>query len=206
MGTLGGGSFSAREVAFLQSLPAVERVSQKRIEYADDFKHYVMRRYMAGDSPVAIFRACGLDSSLIGYKRIERCIARWKQTVDLDALARTPLDTIESETQRFEVSAAHIRALHDPGARYGISGRARLELPHIHSVPVTDSADSDNIFEYDPDSTYAIHSDAGFESSGITCEQCEQFIIRQLRRLEQLEYDVQQLKHHMHTDKEPVSE
>lgn len=85
MGTLGGGSFSAREVAYLQSLPAVERVSNKRIEYTEEFKRYVMRRYAAGDSPVAIFRAAGLDSALIGYKRIERCIARWKQTVDLSA-------------------------------------------------------------------------------------------------------------------------
>ena len=83
MSSLGGGSFSAREVAYLQSLPAVERVTNKRIEYTEQFKHYVMQRYAAGDSPVAIFRSAGLDSALIGYKRIERCIARWKETVDL---------------------------------------------------------------------------------------------------------------------------
>ena len=60
-------------------------MSNKRIEYTEEFKRYVMRRYAAGDSPVAIFRAAGLDSALIGYKRIERCIARWKQTVDISA-------------------------------------------------------------------------------------------------------------------------
>lgn len=38
-----------------------------------------MCRYNAGESPSAIFREAGLDSKLIGYKRVERCIARWKQ-------------------------------------------------------------------------------------------------------------------------------
>ena len=38
-----------------------------------------MCRYNAGESPSAIFREAGLDPKLIGYKRVERCIARWKQ-------------------------------------------------------------------------------------------------------------------------------
>ncbi len=37
-----------------------------------------MERYYAGESPAAIFREAGLDPSLIGYKRIERSIARWR--------------------------------------------------------------------------------------------------------------------------------
>ncbi|WP_346680962.1 hypothetical protein [Enorma massiliensis] len=37
-----------------------------------------MERYYAGESPAAIFRETGLDPSLIGYKRIERSIARWR--------------------------------------------------------------------------------------------------------------------------------
>ena len=28
--------------------------------------------------PAAIFREAGLDPKIIGYKRVERCIARWK--------------------------------------------------------------------------------------------------------------------------------
>lgn len=31
-----------------------------------------------GGSPAAIFREAGLDPKIIGYKRVERCIARWK--------------------------------------------------------------------------------------------------------------------------------
>ena len=31
-----------------------------------------------GDSPAVIFREAGLDSAVIGYKRIERCMSRWR--------------------------------------------------------------------------------------------------------------------------------
>ena len=37
-----------------------------------------MRRYAEGGSPAAIFREAGLDPKIIGYKRVERCIARWQ--------------------------------------------------------------------------------------------------------------------------------
>ena len=37
-----------------------------------------MRRYAEGGSPAAIFREACLDPKIIGYKRVERCIARWK--------------------------------------------------------------------------------------------------------------------------------
>lgn len=74
--------FSAREMRYLQSLPAVERVTQNRIHYTDEFKRDVVRRYNAGESPVQIFRRAGLDTSLIGYKRIERCLSRWRKTND----------------------------------------------------------------------------------------------------------------------------
>lgn len=73
------GKFTAKERAYLASLPAVESVSASHIRYADSFRIEVMCRYNAGESPAAIFREAGLDPKLIGYKRIERCIARWKQ-------------------------------------------------------------------------------------------------------------------------------
>lgn len=70
--------FSAREMRYLQSLPAVDHVTPNRITYTEDFKRDCVRRYLAGESPSVIFRNAGLDSSLIGYKRIERSIARWR--------------------------------------------------------------------------------------------------------------------------------
>lgn len=72
------GKFTAKERAYLLSLPAVESITQERIFYAQEFKIDCMRRYHEGDSPATIFGEAGLYSSLIGYKRIERCIARWR--------------------------------------------------------------------------------------------------------------------------------
>lgn len=79
-----GGKFTAKERAYLSSLPAVESVSASHIRYADSFRIEVMCRYDAGESPAAIFREAGLDPKLIGYKRIERCIARWKKQEERD--------------------------------------------------------------------------------------------------------------------------
>ena len=68
--------------AYLRGLPAVERVSVTergaRIIYAPWFIDECIRRYKAGEGPVAIFRSHGLGPDIIGRKRIERCIARWR--------------------------------------------------------------------------------------------------------------------------------
>ena len=78
------GKFTAKERAYLASLPAVESVSASHIRYADSFRIEVMCRYNAGESPAAIFREAGLDPKLSGYKRCERCIARWKKQGERD--------------------------------------------------------------------------------------------------------------------------
>ena len=74
----GGGAFSPEEVEYLRSLPVVAEATERRITYTESFKHHCMRRYRAGASPVELFREAGLDPALIGYKRIERCFARWR--------------------------------------------------------------------------------------------------------------------------------
>ena len=74
-----GGAFSPEEVEYLRSLPVVAEATSRRITYTESFKHNCMRRYHAGESPVELFREAGLDPSLIGYKRIERCFARWRK-------------------------------------------------------------------------------------------------------------------------------
>ena len=107
-------TFSAREIRYLQSLPAVERVSQGRIHYTEGFKRDCIRRYNAGESPAQIFRRAGLDSSLIGYKRIERCIARWKRVLGGSAVTGTSAgagtaggtadgDARDGESESFEI-------------------------------------------------------------------------------------------------------
>ena len=71
--------FSPEDVEYLRTLPAVVRVTEKRITYSDAFKNACVRRYLAGESPVKLFREAGLDPAVIGYKRIERCFARWRE-------------------------------------------------------------------------------------------------------------------------------
>lgn len=85
----GGGAFSPEEVEYLRSLPVVAEATVRRITYTESFKHHCMRRYRAGASPVELFREAGLDPALIGYKRIERCFARWRKIA-----CRTPDDPV----------------------------------------------------------------------------------------------------------------
>ena len=71
-------AFTAKTRKYLGTLDAVESVTQYRICYSKEFRDDCMRRYAEGGSPAAIFREAGLDPKIIGYKRVERCIARWK--------------------------------------------------------------------------------------------------------------------------------
>ena len=80
--------FTRKEVEYLRSVPAVKKVAKNRITYARAFQLYCMARYLRGDGPTAIFRSVGLDPDVVGRKRIERCIARWKQDEQLMAEAQ----------------------------------------------------------------------------------------------------------------------
>lgn len=71
--------FTAQERAYLESLPVVRSVTATRIYYTDWFRDQATARYLAGESPVELFRGAGLDPKLVGYKRIERAFSRWKQ-------------------------------------------------------------------------------------------------------------------------------
>ena len=75
----GGGLLSSEEIQLLRRLPAVSNVTHTRITYSDVFKQVCTIRYLAGESPTKIFREAGLPPDLIGYKRIERSVARWKE-------------------------------------------------------------------------------------------------------------------------------
>lgn len=72
-------TFTKEEIAYLYSLPAVSRVVNGRISYSEAFKRECVRQYLLGRSPARVFREAGLDPQLIGYKRVERCMARWRE-------------------------------------------------------------------------------------------------------------------------------
>ena len=66
------------EHSVTRRLPAVSNVTRDRITYSDTFRQVCTIRYLAGESPTKIFREAGLPPELVGYKRIERSVARWK--------------------------------------------------------------------------------------------------------------------------------
>lgn len=106
-----GGTFSAEEVRYLKRLPAVANVTRSRITYAESFKRESLKRYLAGESPVKLFREAGLDPALIGYKRIERSFSRWKERAR--QIGTRPDD--ERESADMERASA---ALFAPETRY----------------------------------------------------------------------------------------
>ena len=72
--------FTKEQIAYLESLPAVAAASAVRITYTDEFKRSCLTSYYRGGSPVDLFRKAGLPPELIGYKRIERCFSRWRES------------------------------------------------------------------------------------------------------------------------------
>ena len=113
------GQFSEEELAYLNSLDAVERATPLRITYSKQFKEKFIQSLNSGQRPKDIFESVGLPASFIGYKRIERCCAHWKESAMKDALCLTDdkiptRDDIRArERKRASVRVAAIRASRD---------------------------------------------------------------------------------------------
>ena len=122
------GKFTAKERAYLLTLPAVESVTQGRIFYTEEFKADCMRRYHEGDSPARIFAEAGLYSDLIGYKRIERCVSRWRESERKGRLAY--IASIEAREQDLDSNSAESDTPADTAARGGASETVSEAEPH----------------------------------------------------------------------------
>lgn len=96
-------------------LPAIDSVTESRITYSRQFQIDCMRRYLQGEKPTAIFTSAGLSPSVIGHKRIERNIARWKRDESIMEKAKqpkssdAPVNTTPSELP--EVALGKIQSL-----------------------------------------------------------------------------------------------
>ena len=78
-----GKKLDRETVDYLRTLPEiVRRVQGGRIYYTNSFRTQATARYAMGDRPVDIFRDNGKGPEVIGYKRIERCLARWRESQD----------------------------------------------------------------------------------------------------------------------------
>ena len=100
-----GKKLDRETVDYLRTLPEiVRRVQGGRIYYTNSFRTQATARYAMGDRPVDIFRDNGIGPEVIGYKRIERCIARWKENPD-------ELSTVDSRTSRLKRIEEEIKYL-----------------------------------------------------------------------------------------------
>lgn len=111
-------SFSSAQIKRLIKLRAVVKVPPSRIRYAEWFKRECVMRADAGESPTYLFREAGLGPELIGEKRIERCMDRWRKKMQLEDLemASSPerLFSVDMDTEQDrEVSKVDVRDVRD---------------------------------------------------------------------------------------------
>lgn len=120
------------ELQMLRDLPAVANVSKDRITYSNAFKQVCVIRYLAGESPTKIFREAGLPPELIGYKRIERSVARWKAVVLKSVSGSSDMSNGEIIT---ELVNLYVHAVTRKEKLDGIAGIANSDKANIGNAP-----------------------------------------------------------------------
>lgn len=120
------------ELQMLRDLPAVANVSKDRITYSNAFKQVCVIRYLAGESPTKIFREAGLPLELIGYKRIERSVARWKAAVLKSVSGSSDMSNGEIIT---ELVNLYVHAVTRKEKLDGIAGIANSDKANIGNAP-----------------------------------------------------------------------
>lgn len=120
------------ELQMLRDLPAVANVSKDRITYSNAFKQVCVIRYLAGESPTKIFREAGLPPELIGYKRIERSVARWKAAVLKSVSGSSDMSNGEIIT---ELVNLYVHAVTRKEKLDGIAGIANPDKANIGNAP-----------------------------------------------------------------------
>ena len=120
------------ELQMLRDLPAVVNVSKDRITYSNAFKQVCVIRYLAGESPTKIFREAGLPPELIGYKRIERSVARWKAAVLKSVSGSSNMSNGEIITELINL---YVHAVTRKGKLDDIAGIVNPDKANIGNAP-----------------------------------------------------------------------
>lgn len=120
------------ELQMLRDLPAVANVSKDRITYSNAFKQVCVIRYLAGESPTKIFREAGLPPELIGYKRIERSVARWKAAVLKSVSGSSNMSNGEIITELINL---YVHAVTRKGELDDIAGIVNPDKANIGNAP-----------------------------------------------------------------------
>lgn len=186
------------ELQMLRDLPAVANVSKDRITYSNAFKQVCVIRYLAGESPTKIFREAGLPPELIGYKRIERSVARWKAAVlkSVNGSSNMSNGEIITELVNLYVHAATRKEKLDD-----IAGIANPDKANIENAP--NSLDGANVSGGCISADVPVPSDAAAiavppaplsASSGLDSETALVIIKQQARRIDELERENESLR------------
>lgn len=120
------------ELQMLRDLPAVANVSKDRITYSNAFRQVCVIRYLAGESPTKIFREAGLPPELIGYKRIERSVARWKAAVLKSVSGSSNMSNGEIITELINL---YVHAVTRKGKLDDIAGIVNPDKANIGNAP-----------------------------------------------------------------------
>lgn len=186
------------ELQMLRDLPAVANVSKDRITYSNAFKQVCVIRYLAGESPTKIFREAGLPPELIGYKRIERSVARWKVAVLKSVSGSSDMSNGEIIT---ELVNLYVHAVTRKEKLDGIAGIANSDKANIGNAP--HPLDRANVSGGCISADVPVPSDAAAiavppaplsASSGLDSETALVIIKQQARRIDELERENESLR------------
>lgn len=191
------------ELQMLRDLPAVANVSKDRITYSNAFKQVCVIRYLAGESPNKIFREAGLPPELIGYKRIERSVARWKAAVLKSVNGSSNMSNGEIIT---ELVNLYVHAVTRKEKLDDIAGIANLDKANIENAP--NSLDGANVSGGCISADVPVPSDAAAiavppaplsASGGLDSETALVIIKQQARRINELERENESLRGRLKT-------
>lgn len=186
------------ELQMLRDLPSVANVSKDRITYSNAFKQVCVIRYLAGESPTKIFREAGLPPELIGYKRIERSVARWKAAVLKSVNGSSNMSNGEIIT---ELVNLYVHAVTRKEKLDDIAGIANPDKANIENAP--NSLDGANVSGGCISADVPVPSDAAAiavppaplsASSGLDSETALVIIKQQARRIDELERENESLR------------
>jgi len=71
--------FTEQEIELLKQNKYVQRVGPKGITYTDELKHFAIAKSEEGLFSTEIFELAGFDLSIIGRKRAQLALDRWKR-------------------------------------------------------------------------------------------------------------------------------
>ena len=185
------------ELQMLRDLPAVANVSKDRITYSNAFKQVCVIRYLAGESPTKIFREAGLPPELIGYKRIERSVARWKAAVLKSVSGSSDMSNGEIIT---ELVNLYVHAVTRKEKLDGIAGIANSDKANIGNAPhPLDRANVSGGGVYpltcpSHPAAIAVPPTPLSASSGLDSETALVIIKQQARRIDELERENESLR------------